>query len=231
MYLNREEDNSKGSVSLSVFLVSLAVTVCAVWLVALCGVCGWCQRKLGKRNKPGVETADTPDSARGRGEKKAINDLDRDFWNNNDSSTVQQRWSSYPPKEFVLNISPYAPYGDPRLTLNVIHAVVVIDDLSTCTVRSIVGQCQGVRRGQQLGMGDGGGPYRSDSVKSMVTEGVKAGRWQTVQGHMQSGGLRPSNSYDEMNESVLRRNRESQVKFSRVAKCSSGVKVMVGTDQ
>ncbi|KAM9352031.1 uncharacterized protein syt7a [Symphorus nematophorus] len=118
MYLNREEDNTKGSVSLSVFLVSLAVTVCAVWLVALCGVCGWCQRKLGKRNKPGVETADTPDSARGRGEKKAINDLDRDFWNNNDSSTVQQRWSSYPPKEFVLNISPYAPYGDPRLTLN-----------------------------------------------------------------------------------------------------------------
>ncbi|KAJ4937488.1 hypothetical protein JOQ06_002123 [Pogonophryne albipinna] len=106
-----------GSVSLSVFLVSLAVTVCTVWLVALCGVCGWCQRKLGKRNKPGVETADTPDSARGRGEKKAINDLDRDFWNNNDSSTVQQRWSSYPPKEFVLNISPYAPYGDPRLTL------------------------------------------------------------------------------------------------------------------
>uniref|UniRef100_A0A8C6KX21 Synaptotagmin-7 n=1 Tax=Nothobranchius furzeri TaxID=105023 RepID=A0A8C6KX21_NOTFU len=105
-------------VSLSVFLVSLALMVCAVWLVALCGVCGWCQRKLGKRNKPGVETADTPDSARGRGEKKAINDLDRDFWNNNDSSTVQQRWSSYPPKEFVLNISPYAPYGDPRLTLN-----------------------------------------------------------------------------------------------------------------
>ncbi|XP_031727171.1 synaptotagmin-7 isoform X4 [Anarrhichthys ocellatus] len=173
MYLNREEDNSKGSVSLSVFLVSLAATVCAVWLVALCGVCGWCQRKLGKRNKPGVETADTPDSARGRGEKKAINDLDRDFWNNNDSSTVQQRWSSYPPKEFVLNISPYAPYGDPRLTLN--------------------GAVSGGQKGAATGHGDdGGGPYRSDSVKSMVTEGVKAGRWQTVQGHMQSGGLRPS---------------------------------------
>ena len=43
-------------------------------------------------------------------------DLDRDFWNNNDSSNVQQRWSSYPPKEFLLNMSPYAPYGDPRLT-------------------------------------------------------------------------------------------------------------------
>ncbi|KAM8891740.1 synaptotagmin-7 isoform 2-T2 [Spinachia spinachia] len=177
MYLNREEDHSKGSVSLSVFLVSLAVTVCAVWLVALCGVCGWCQRKLGKRNKPGVEAADTPDSARGRGEKKAINDLDRDFWNNNDSSTMQQRWSSYPPKEFVLNISPYAPYGDPRLTLN--------------------GAVSGGEKGAATGHGgDGGGPYRSDSVKSVVTEGVKAGRWQTVQGHMQSGGLRPSDFGD-----------------------------------
>ncbi|KAM6937404.1 synaptotagmin-7 isoform 2-T2 [Xenentodon cancila] len=30
----------------------------------------------------------------------------------------------------------------------------------------------------------------------MVTEGVKAGRWQTVQGHVQSGGLRPSNFGD-----------------------------------
>ncbi|XP_077941303.1 synaptotagmin-7b isoform X3 [Gasterosteus aculeatus] len=46
------------------------------------------------------------------------NDLDRDFWNNNDSSNVQQRWTSYPPKEFLLNMSPYAPYGDPRLTPN-----------------------------------------------------------------------------------------------------------------
>ncbi|XP_051917839.1 synaptotagmin-7 isoform X4 [Hippocampus zosterae] len=177
MYLNREENNSKGSVSLSVFLVSLAVTVCAVWLVALCGVCGWCQRKLGKRNKPGVETADTPDSARGRGEKKAINDLDRDFWNNNDSSTVQQRWSSYPPKEFVLNISPYAPYGDPRLTLN--------------------GAVSGCQKGAATGhVDDGGGPYRSESMKSMTTEGAKAGRWQAVQGHVQSGGFRPSNFGD-----------------------------------
>ena len=46
----------------------------------------------------------------------SLSDLDRDFWNNNDSSSVQQRWSSYPPKEFLLNMSPYAPYGDPRLT-------------------------------------------------------------------------------------------------------------------
>ncbi|XP_037343841.1 synaptotagmin-7b isoform X2 [Pungitius pungitius] len=120
MHLNREEDNNKGSVSLSVFLVSVLSVICAVWLVALCGVCTWCQRKLGKRNKPGVEAASSPDSVRGRGENKAINhnDLDRDFWNNNDSSNVQQRWTSYPPKEFLLNMSPYAPYGDPRLTPN-----------------------------------------------------------------------------------------------------------------
>ncbi|XP_029701790.1 synaptotagmin-7b isoform X3 [Takifugu rubripes] len=118
MHLNREEDNNEGSVSLSVFLVSVASVVCAVWLVALCGVCTWCQRKMGKRNKPGVEAASSPDSVRVRGENKAINDLDRDFWNNNDSSNVQQRWSSYPPKEFLLNMSPYAPYGDPRLTPN-----------------------------------------------------------------------------------------------------------------
>uniref|UniRef100_A0A669E2L4 Synaptotagmin-7 n=1 Tax=Oreochromis niloticus TaxID=8128 RepID=A0A669E2L4_ORENI len=110
--------SNPGSVSLSVFLVSVAFIVCAIWLVALCGVCTWCQRKLGKRNKPGMEAASSPDSVRGRGENKAINDLDRDFWNNNDSSNVQQRWSSYPPKEFLLNMSPYAPYGDPRLTPN-----------------------------------------------------------------------------------------------------------------
>ncbi|XP_013881841.1 synaptotagmin-7b isoform X3 [Austrofundulus limnaeus] len=110
--------SSSGSVSLSLFLLSVAFVVCAVWLVALCGVCTWCQRKLGKRNKPGVEAASSPDSVRGRGENKAINDMDRDFWNNNDSSNVQQRWSSYPPKEFLLNMSPYAPYGDPRLTPN-----------------------------------------------------------------------------------------------------------------
>ncbi|XP_011605893.2 synaptotagmin-7 isoform X2 [Takifugu rubripes] len=132
MYLNREEGGSKGSVSLSVFLVSLAVTVCAVWLVALCGVCGWCQRKLGKRNKPGVEAADTPDSARARGEKKAIN-----------------------------------------------------------------GAVSGSQKGAATGHGDnGGGPYHSDSMKSMVTEGAKVGRWTTVQGHVQSGRLRPSDFGD-----------------------------------
>ncbi|XP_056595519.1 synaptotagmin-7 isoform X2 [Triplophysa dalaica] len=177
MYLNREEGYTKGSISLTVLLVSLAVTVCGVWLVALCGVCGWCQRKLGKRNKPGVESVGSPDSGKGRGEKKAINDLDRDFWNNNDNSSVQQRWSSYPPKEFVLNISPYAPYGDPRLTLN----------------GAVPGGQKGAAGG---GLGDGGGSSCSDSLRNAVTGGVKAGRWQTVQSSLHSGDFKNGNLPD-----------------------------------
>ncbi|XP_072871760.1 synaptotagmin-7 isoform X6 [Chlorocebus sabaeus] len=107
----------KGAPSRDVLLVSAIITVSLSVTVVLCGLCHWCQRKLGKRYKNSLETVGTPDSGRGRSEKKAINDLDRDFWNNNES-TVQQKWSSYPPKEFILNISPYAPYGDPRLSLN-----------------------------------------------------------------------------------------------------------------
>uniref|UniRef100_A0A8C0V8X4 Synaptotagmin 7 n=1 Tax=Cyanistes caeruleus TaxID=156563 RepID=A0A8C0V8X4_CYACU len=102
--------------SRDVLLVSAIITVSLSVTIVLCGICQWCQRKMGKRYKTSLETVGTPDSSRGRSEKKTINDLDRDFWNNNDN-TVQQKWSSYPPKEFILNISPYAPYGDPRLSL------------------------------------------------------------------------------------------------------------------
>ncbi|XP_068451470.1 synaptotagmin-7b isoform X4 [Clinocottus analis] len=190
MHLNREEDNSKGSVSLSVFLVSVASVVCAVWLVALCGVCTWCQRKLGKRNKPGVEAASSPESVRGRGENKAINhsDLDRDFWNNNDSSNVQQRWSSYPPKEFLLNMSPYAPYGDPRLTPN-----GAVDKGGQGGAGPSPGASDS---GGGACSGSGAGPSRSDSIRSMVMGGSRAGRWQTVQSHMHAGGLRFGNFGD-----------------------------------
>ncbi|KAM9461888.1 synaptotagmin-7b isoform 1-T1 [Clarias gariepinus] len=183
MRLNRDTEDGKGSLSLGVFLVSVGLTVCVVWLVALCGICGWCQRRLvsdvtscfkGKRNKTSLDTASSPDSVsvRGRGENKAINDLDRDFWNNNDSSNVQQRWSSYPPKEFLLNMSPYAPYGDPRLTPN--------GSLEKC----------------EAGGGSGAGPSRSDSSKSIEAGSGKAGKWQTVKSHMYSGILRPSNFGD-----------------------------------
>ncbi|XP_049748119.1 synaptotagmin-7 isoform X5 [Elephas maximus indicus] len=110
------EAASPGAPTRDVLLVSAIITISLSVTVVLCGLCHWCQRKLGKRYKNSLETVGTPDSGRGRSEKKAINDLDRDFWNNNES-TVQQKWSSYPPKEFILNISPYAPYGDPRLSL------------------------------------------------------------------------------------------------------------------
>ncbi|KAI1232712.1 hypothetical protein IHE44_0006549 [Lamprotornis superbus] len=106
-----------GTPSRDVLLVSAIITVSLSVTIVFCGICQWCQRKMGKRYKTSLETVGTPDSSRGRSEKKTINDLDRDFWNNNDN-TVQQKWSSYPPKEFILNISPYAPYGDPRLSLN-----------------------------------------------------------------------------------------------------------------
>ncbi|XP_060732931.1 synaptotagmin-7b isoform X2 [Tachysurus vachellii] len=174
MRLNRDTEDGKGSLSLGVFLMSVGLTVCVVWLVALCGICGWCQRRLGKRNKPGLDTASSPDSVsvRGRGENKAINDLDRDFWNNNDSSNVQQRWSSYPPKEFLLNMSPYAPYGDPRLTPN--------GSLEKC----------------EVGGGTGAGPSRSDSSRSVEAGSSKVGKWQTVKSHMHSGSLRPTNFGD-----------------------------------
>ncbi|XP_013881831.1 synaptotagmin-7b isoform X2 [Austrofundulus limnaeus] len=180
--------SSSGSVSLSLFLLSVAFVVCAVWLVALCGVCTWCQRKLGKRNKPGVEAASSPDSVRGRGENKAINDMDRDFWNNNDSSNVQQRWSSYPPKEFLLNMSPYAPYGDPRLTPNgaVAKGGQGGAGPSPGASDSGGGACSGT----------GAGPSRSNSIRSMVSGGTKAGRWQMVQSHLHAGGLRLSNFGD-----------------------------------
>ncbi|XP_021411641.1 synaptotagmin-7 isoform X5 [Lonchura striata] len=116
MYLHPEAA-SAGTPSRDVLLVSAIITVSLSVTIVLCGICQWCQRKMGKRYKTSLETVGTPDSSRGRSEKKTINDLDRDFWNNNDN-TVQQKWSSYPPKEFILNISPYAPYGDPRLSLN-----------------------------------------------------------------------------------------------------------------
>ncbi|XP_073902998.1 synaptotagmin-7 isoform X4 [Castor canadensis] len=115
--LHLEGSLERGAPTRDVLLVSAIITVSLSVTVVLCGLCHWCQRKLGKRYKNSLETVGTPDSGRGRSEKKAINDLDRDFWNNNES-TVQQKWSSYPPKEFILNISPYAPYGDPRLSLN-----------------------------------------------------------------------------------------------------------------
>ncbi|KAM4017115.1 synaptotagmin-7 isoform 5-T5 [Anomaloglossus baeobatrachus] len=117
MHINREASASKGAPTSEIIIVSGVLALSLSITIVMCGLCQWCQRKLGKRYKNSLDTVGTPDSSRGiRNEKKALNDLDKDFWNNNDS-TAHQKWSSYPPKEFILNISPYAPYGDPRLAL------------------------------------------------------------------------------------------------------------------
>ncbi|XP_030743373.1 synaptotagmin-7 [Echinops telfairi] len=65
--------SSPGAPTRDVLLVSAIITVSLSVTVVLCGICHWCQRKLGKRYKNSLETVCTPDSGRGRSEKKAIN--------------------------------------------------------------------------------------------------------------------------------------------------------------
>ncbi|NXC75547.1 SYT7 protein, partial [Anhinga anhinga] len=181
-----------GAPSRDVLLVSAIITVSLSVTIVLCGICQWCQRKLGKRYKTSLETVGTPDSSRGRSEKKTINDLDRDFWNNNDN-TVQQKWSSYPPKEFILNISPYAPYGDPRLSLN--GSLLSGAKLTASAAAGLAGERDG-RPGEKQRLGEDG--MRS-SVSAHSEPGVgKAarGRWHTVQSHLAAGKLSLSNFED-----------------------------------
>ncbi|XP_063084302.1 synaptotagmin-7 isoform X6 [Cavia porcellus] len=64
---------SPGAPTRDVLLVSAIITISLSVTVVLCGLCHWCQRKLGKRYKNSLETVGTPDSGRGRSEKKAIN--------------------------------------------------------------------------------------------------------------------------------------------------------------
>uniref|UniRef100_A0ABM5F895 Synaptotagmin-7 isoform X5 n=1 Tax=Pogona vitticeps TaxID=103695 RepID=A0ABM5F895_9SAUR len=183
MYLDPE--TTKGAPSRDVLLVSAIITISLSVTIVLCGICQWCQRKLGKRYKNSLETVGTPDSSRGRSEKKAINDLDRDFWNNNDN-TVQQKWSSYPPKEFILNISPYAPYGDPRLSLN--GSLLSGAKLAASATSGLAGERNG-RHGERPQL-------REDGMKSSVSAHSEPsigkagrGRWQTVQSHLAAGKL------------------------------------------
>uniref|UniRef100_A0A1D5Q7V7 Synaptotagmin-7 n=1 Tax=Macaca mulatta TaxID=9544 RepID=A0A1D5Q7V7_MACMU len=182
------EAASPGAPSRDVLLVSAIITVSLSVTVVLCGLCHWCQRKLGKRYKNSLETVGTPDSGRGRSEKKAINDLDRDFWNNNES-TVQQKWSSYPPKEFILNISPYAPYGDPRLSLN-----------GTLLSGAKVAAAAGLAVEREGRLGEKPAPVPPPGEDALRSGGAapsepgssgKAGRgrWRTVQSHLAAGKL------------------------------------------
>ncbi|XP_037755371.1 synaptotagmin-7 isoform X2 [Chelonia mydas] len=191
MYVDPEAAG-KGVPSRDVLLVSAIITVSLSVTIVLCGICQWCQRKLGKRYKNSLETVGTPDSSRGRSEKKTINDLDRDFWNNNDN-TVQQKWSSYPPKEFILNISPYAPYGDPRLSLN--GSLLSGAKLAASSAPGLAGEREG-RPGEKQQL-------REDGMKSSLSahsepSNGKAGRgrWHTVQSHLAAGKLSLSNFED-----------------------------------
>nr|XP_047909002.1 synaptotagmin-7 isoform X2 [Anser cygnoides] len=181
-----------GAPSRDVILVSAIITVSLSVTIVLCGICQWCQRRLGKRYKTSLETVGTPDSSRGRSEKKTINDLDRDFWNNNDN-TVQQKWSSYPPKEFILNISPYAPYGDPRLSLN--GSLLSGAKLTASATAGLAGERDGRPGEKQRGGEDG--MRSSISAHSEPSMGKAArGRWHTVQSHLAAGKLSLSNFED-----------------------------------
>eukprot|EP00076_Gallus_gallus_P041420 XP_025006958.1 synaptotagmin-7 isoform X7 [Gallus gallus] len=65
--------HAAGGPSRDVVLVSAIITVSLSVTIVLCGICQWCQRRLGKRYKTSLETVGTPDSSRGRSEKKTIN--------------------------------------------------------------------------------------------------------------------------------------------------------------
>ncbi|XP_031967691.1 synaptotagmin-7 isoform X4 [Corvus moneduloides] len=69
----RRRGGERGTPSRDVLLVSAIITVSLSVTIVLCGICQWCQRKMGKRYKTSLETVGTPDSSRGRSEKKTIN--------------------------------------------------------------------------------------------------------------------------------------------------------------
>ncbi|NXG51795.1 SYT7 protein, partial [Psilopogon haemacephalus] len=119
-------------------------------------------------------------------------DLDRDFWNNNDN-TVQQKWSSYPPKEFILNISPYAPYGDPRLSLN--GSLLSGAKLTASAAAGLAGDRDG-RPGEKQRLGEDGLRSSISAHSEPGTGKAARGRWHTVQSHLAAGKLSLSNFED-----------------------------------
>ncbi|XP_014856251.1 PREDICTED: synaptotagmin-7-like isoform X2 [Poecilia mexicana] len=98
--------------------------------------------------------------------------------------------------------------------LSLVNPLLILSSrptVSVCPWSRIVSSSGAVDKGGQGGAGpspgasDGGGgacsstgagPSRSHSIRSMVTGGSKAGRWQTVQSHMHAGALRFSNFGD-----------------------------------
>nr|DBA17351.1 TPA: hypothetical protein GDO54_002816 [Pyxicephalus adspersus] len=74
MHINQEVSASKGSPTNEIIIVSGAFALSLSITIVMCGLCQWCQRKLGKRYKNSLDNVGTPDSSRGiRNEKKALN--------------------------------------------------------------------------------------------------------------------------------------------------------------
>ncbi|KAM4017113.1 synaptotagmin-7 isoform 3-T3 [Anomaloglossus baeobatrachus] len=74
MHINREASASKGAPTSEIIIVSGVLALSLSITIVMCGLCQWCQRKLGKRYKNSLDTVGTPDSSRGiRNEKKALN--------------------------------------------------------------------------------------------------------------------------------------------------------------
>ncbi|NXH37594.1 SYT7 protein, partial [Dicaeum eximium] len=183
-----------GTPSRDVLLVSAIITVSLSVTIILCGICQWCQRKMGcfSFSLTGIQLLSLVFPFSFSTESGCCSDLDRDFWNNNDN-TVQQKWSSYPPKEFILNISPYAPYGDPRLSLN--GSLLSGAKLTASAAAGLSGDRDG-RPGNKQRLGDDG-MRSSVSAHSEPGAGKAArGRWHTVQSHLAAGKLSLSNFED-----------------------------------
>ncbi|XP_040184365.1 synaptotagmin-7 isoform X1 [Rana temporaria] len=194
MHINPELSASKGSPTSEVIIVSGVLALSLSITIVMCGLCQWCQRKLGKRYKNSLDNVGTPDSSRGiRNEKKALNDLDKDFWNNNES-TAHQKWSSYPPKEFILNISPYAPYGDPRLALN--GTVLSGSKSAACGTSGLLDKDGRLGdkqfRGESMKISTSSQSHHSEPGLGKPGRG----RWHTVQSHLVSGNLSRTNFVD-----------------------------------
>ncbi|XP_075044077.1 synaptotagmin-7 isoform X3 [Mixophyes fleayi] len=74
MHINREVSANTGAPTSEVILVSGVLALSLSITIVMCGLCQWCQRKLGKRYKNSLDTVGTPDSSRGiRNEKKTLN--------------------------------------------------------------------------------------------------------------------------------------------------------------
>lgn len=91
-----------------------------------------------------------------------------------------------------FSISPFFPFSVLLFFLYVsISLVTPLPSPKNPTPLIPSGAVPGGQKGSLGGRGgDGGGPSRSDSVKSMMMGASKAGRWQMAQGRTQSEDLK-----------------------------------------